>query len=143
VRPADPGVGIERGGVADAAEPAPAGRLVGVERVGHRLVGEVGEPHDPGDLGPGRPAALGQGRHRGRLAHGAEVLRAVVTVGPAALQEDGRLHPVAGAGVGVEVVHEVGEHPVDLPEVVVGIDDGQVGSMASSTWVESQASSQW
>jgi hypothetical protein len=114
--------------VADALEPPAPGGHVGGQHLLDVGSTQVGVAHDAGQQGAGAgPLALGGGgQDELGLAHGAHRLGAVGPVPRPALDEDGRLHVVAAAGVRLQVAEEVAvEGPV--PEVVVGVADGLVG----------------
>ena len=60
------------------------------------------------------------------LAQGAQLRRTVGAVAGRALDEHGQLDLVAAAGVGEQVGEEVAVRG-EIPEVVMGVDDGEVG----------------
>ena len=82
-------------------------------------------PHPGRALGAGG-GLRGQAGDEAGLAHGPQRPRPLLQVLGAALQEDGPLHPVPGAGVGPQVVEQVAAEAALHPEVVVGVDDGQI-----------------
>ena len=118
-----------REGVPDAAEEG-AGLQMGVQDLLHggapQQIGVADDRSHPGRaLGAGG-GLRGQTGDEAGLAHRPHRLRTLPQVLGAALQEDGALHPVPGAGVGPQVVEQVAAEAALHPEVVVGVDDGKI-----------------
>ena len=121
-------VGVPGGAVPDPPESAAPGPLVGHQDL---LDGpaehEIGEGDDAGDPGSA-PVGTGRGLvgRIDRLADRPERLGTVGPVGAAALDEDRGLDPVPAA----RVLPQLGELVAvagQVPQVVMGVADGQVG----------------
>ena len=124
---ADGRVGVARSGVADAAEAAGAGVHVGGQHLLRGLAQpEVGVAHDAGD--DGAAALAGSALPEGELglADRTHRLGAVGAVAGHAVDVHRGHDVVAGARVLVQLLDEVPLLRV-VPEVVVGIDDRQLG----------------
>ena len=128
---ADDRARVPRPRVAHAAEAPAAGPDM---RLQHRLHAvaerEVGEAHDArGDARRPVGAARAHRRHAGDelgLAHGPHLLGARGAIHRMALDEDGGDDVVPGADVVEELVQEIAVVG-PLPQVVMRVDDGQVG----------------
>jgi hypothetical protein len=128
---ADDRARVPRARVAHAAEAPAAGPDVRLQHWSHAVAErEVGEAHDArGDARRPVGAARAHRRHAGDelgLAHGPHLLGSRRAIHRMALHEDGGDDVVAGADVVEELVQEVAVVG-PLPQVVMRVDDGQVG----------------
>jgi hypothetical protein len=88
---------------------------------------QVGRADDAGNArAPAVAGLFGDPAHELGLAHRAQVRRPVRPIGAEAFDIDRGLHPMAGAGVGAQVVQQIGLTPFAGPQMMVRIDDDPV-----------------
>ena len=130
-RVADARIGVPAGLVANALEAAVAGGDLGVEHVARLLAEAQVDMADDAGAGAQVPVEARRAHRRDAvgelgLADAAQLGRTVLAVHRVTVDEHGADDVVAGLRVGQQVVEQV-VVAVALPEMVVRIDDRQIG----------------